>query len=202
VWRACGYENESATYDAPDEYDDRETDLRLATVRTGSGTRAARLDGDQLVLLNAPDVGAILSAEDRDAALVDEQGTVIAVADAKYATLIPRPPKVICVGMNYREHIAEMGREPPDFPTLFAKYSTSLIGANDDIVLPSASMKPDWEAELGVVIGESLRRAGTEEALDGIAGFTVVNDISMRDWQRRTPQSTRSISRFVARSTE
>jgi acylpyruvate hydrolase len=95
---------------------------------------------------------------------------------------------VICVGLNYRAHIAETGREPPEYPTLFAKFADSLLGARDDLVLPSVSERVDWEAELGVIIGRPLYRATADQAAAAIAGYTVVNDVSMRDWQRRTSQ--------------
>ncbi|HWD25119.1 MAG TPA: fumarylacetoacetate hydrolase family protein [Acidimicrobiales bacterium] len=162
--------------------------MRLATVRTGTGTRAARVEGDHLVLLASIDVGAVLGAEDRAFALADEEGTVLTIAEASFATLVPRPSKVFCVGLNYRDHILEMGREIPTDPTLFAKFPSALIGAHDDIVIPSVSDKPDWEVELAIVIGEPIHRATATDAHDAIAGFTVLNDISMRDWQRRTPQ--------------
>jgi acylpyruvate hydrolase len=162
--------------------------VRLATVRTSTGKRAARLEGDHLVLLHAPTVGVVLAALDRDAALGDEDGRTIPVAEASFNTLIPRPSKVLCVGLNYREHILEMGHELPSYPTVFAKFASCLIGANDDIVIPSIVERPDWEVELGIVIGRPVRRADHDEALVAIAGYTVINDISMRDWQRRTPQ--------------
>jgi acylpyruvate hydrolase len=81
-----------------------------------------------------------------------------------------------------------MSREAPSYPALFAKFASGLIGAYDDLVLPSVSHAVDWEAELGVVIGRRTRRATPEQARHAIAGFTVVNDISMRDWQNRTTQ--------------
>jgi acylpyruvate hydrolase len=162
--------------------------MRLATVRIGSATHAARVEGSELVLLRAGDVGAVLAAPDRSAALADEEGTRLPVEGASFATLVTDPPKVLCVGANYFGHIAEMGRQPPEFPTIFAKYTSALIGSHDDIVLPAVSVKPDWEVELGIVIGAPLHRASPEEARAAIAGYTVINDISMRDWQQRTAQ--------------
>ena len=97
-----------------------------------------------------------------------------------------KPDKVFCVGLNYRSHIEEMGNVVPEFPTLFAKFTGALIGANDSIAIPAESEKVDWEVELGVVIGQTVRRATVADARAAIAGYTVVNDISMRDWQRRT----------------
>ena len=99
----------------------------------------------------------------------------------------PVPAKVICCGLNYADHIAETGRETPAYPTLFAKYADTLIGPDDDIVVP-AGCELDWEAELAVVIGTEVRHADREQAADAIAGYAVANDISLRDWQRRTLQ--------------
>jgi acylpyruvate hydrolase len=95
---------------------------------------------------------------------------------------------VLCVGLNYRAHILETGRELPQYPTLFAKFAQTLLGSHDDLVLPSVSDRVDWEVELGVVIGRPIYRASPDEAAAAIAGFTVTNDVSMRDWQSRTLQ--------------
>jgi acylpyruvate hydrolase len=111
------------------------------------------------------------------------------IPDDAWAPVVPAPRKIVCVGVNYREHIREMGREEPDYPTLFTKYPESLVGAGDAIVLPPhASAMVDWEAELAVVIGARVRRADEATAAAAIAGYTVLNDVSMRDWQNRTLQ--------------
>jgi acylpyruvate hydrolase len=109
-----------------------------------------------------------------------------AVETLEYAPVVPSPGKIICVGLNYRTHIAEMGRDLPEYPTLFAKFPEVLIGAQDDLVLPEESDAVDWEAELAVVIGTSVRHADEQTALEAIAGYTIMNDVSMRDWQFRT----------------
>jgi 2-keto-4-pentenoate hydratase/2-oxohepta-3-ene-1,7-dioic acid hydratase in catechol pathway len=83
---------------------------------------------------------------------------------------VPNPDKIICVGLNYRSHILEMGRELPAYPTLVAKFAKALLGAGDDIVLPSASDQADREAELGVAIGTAVRRASAGQAAAAIAG--------------------------------
>jgi acylpyruvate hydrolase len=90
--------------------------------------------------------------------------------------------------LNYRSHILEMGHEPPEFPTLFAKYSRSLIGAYDPIALPAASEKMDYEVELAVIVGREVRNASVDRAAAAIAGYSVLNDVTARDWQRRTQQ--------------
>ncbi|HYB17747.1 MAG TPA: fumarylacetoacetate hydrolase family protein [Streptosporangiaceae bacterium] len=162
--------------------------MRLATIRTEYGTTAARLEGEVLVTLDAADVGELLAVGGEGPGRTWEEKVVIPVAEADFAPVVPRPGKVICVGLNYRAHIAETGRELPEYPTLFAKFADTLLGAQDDLVLPSVSERVDWEVELGVVIGRPLYRATAEQAAAAIAGYTVINDVSMRDWQRRTSQ--------------
>ena len=94
---------------------------------------------------------------------------------------------MICCGLNYGDHIQEMGRELLEYPTLFAKYADTLIGANDPVEV-RGSGRVDWEAELAVVVGSELYQANEEQARAAIAGYTVANDVSMRDWQNRTLQ--------------
>jgi acylpyruvate hydrolase len=160
--------------------------MRLATIRTQYGTTAARLDGDVLIPLEAGDVGELLAAGGERPRR--ERAAPVPVAEADFAPIVPRPDKIICVGLNYRAHILETGRELPEYPTLFAKFADTLLGPRDDLVLPSVSEKVDWEVELGAVIGRPIYRATPAEAATAIAGYTVVNDVSMRDWQRRTLQ--------------
>lgn len=160
--------------------------MRFATIRTDQGTTAARLDGDVLVPLDAADVGEMLAGggpgRPREGARPEP------AAEADFAPVVTRPGKVICVGLNYRAHILETGRELPEYPTLFAKFADTLLGPRDDLVLPSVSDRVDWEVELGVVIGRPVYRATPAQAAAAIAGYTVVNDVSMRDWQARTLQ--------------
>ena len=162
--------------------------MNLATIRTSAGTRAVRIDDGQVIGLDAAEVGELLAEPDwRSFAL--QHGPSSELTDAlDFAPPVLAPEKIICVGLNYRQHITEMGREIPQYPTLFAKFSRALIGAYDDIVLPTTSQAVDWEAELGIVIGAPVRNAGVTEAAEAIAGYTVVNDITMRDWQYRSPE--------------
>ncbi len=161
--------------------------MRLATIRVAGGTRAARVEGETLIPVDATDVGDLLGRQDWEV-IANGSGAALAVADADFAPVVPRPSKVFCVGINYRNHMIEMGHELPEYPTLFAKFANCLIGAHDDLVLPSVSTKVDWEGELGVVVGTRIRRGSTAEGAAAIAGYTVVNDVSMRDWQWRTSQ--------------
>jgi len=160
--------------------------MRLTTIRHEGTTRAARVEGDEFVLLDAVDVGALL----RQGSSGDGDGASIPAAAARRAPLVTHPGKIVCVGVNYRDHIEEMGREVPPAPTYFAKFRHALIGATDDIQLPAADVSThvDWEAELAVVIGQEIRHASASEAMAAIAGFTVFNDVSVRDYQRRTTQ--------------
>ncbi|MCP9948154.1 fumarylacetoacetate hydrolase family protein [Actinomadura madurae] len=162
--------------------------MRLATVRTNEGTRAARVSADGCVLLDAPDVGALLARDDWAGVAASAAEKPRPVDDAAFAPVVPRPGKVLCVGLNYRPHILEMGRDLPEYPTLFAKFPEALIGARDHIQLAPESSAVDWEAELALVIGRPVRRASEDEAARAIAGFTVMNDVSMRDWQFRTKE--------------
>jgi acylpyruvate hydrolase len=160
--------------------------MRLATVRSGTATSAARLDGDTAVLLPAADLAELM--RDPDWRTVAATATGRAVADVTFTAPIVAARKVVCVGLNYRAHIVEMGRELPAVPTLFAKYPEALVGPRDDIVLPPESEAMDWEGELAVVIGATVRRADEETALAAIAGYTVLNDVTARDFQYRTSQ--------------
>ncbi len=164
--------------------------MRLTTVRTTNGTRAGRIEGDRIVLLPWSDVGGLLAEPDWRSAALDagSPGETVAADLAERATLIPYPDKIICLGLNYETHIKEMGREKPEFPTLFAKYRGALIGPRDPIQLPPVSDRMDWEVELGIVIGRAGRFIGEEDALEHVAGYCVVNDITARDWQKRTIQ--------------
>jgi acylpyruvate hydrolase len=167
--------------------------MRLLTLRLGSGdtaaTKAVRQDGETLTEIDGfPDVGELLRAADWESIAKAADGATHALEGADLAAVVPSPGKIICVGHNYRNHIKEMGREIPEHPTLFAKYADSLIGPNDDLALPPESDKVDWEAELAVIIGKKGRRISETDAPDHIAGYAVLNDVSMRDYQFRTLQ--------------
>jgi len=159
--------------------------MRLVTVRrAGGASRAGRVEGDAVVLLDAPDVGALLAAGGDAGA----DGPTVPLSGADLAPVVPRPPKIACVGLNYRTHIAESGLPAPTAPNWFAKFATSLVGPYDPIVLPAASHAVDWEGELAVVIGRPVRHATAAEAFAAIAGFCVLDDVTARDLQFRTDQ--------------
>jgi acylpyruvate hydrolase len=164
--------------------------MELATIRTNSGTRAVRVNADVAVETGHADVGELLRAPYWDDLAITADGARHTIDSLDYAPLILRPDKTICVGLNYKDHIAETGRDAPVAPTLFTKFARTLIGAHDPIELPhqDESVSVDWEAELGIVIGTAVRRASTEQAAAAIAGYTVINDVSVRDFQNRTTQ--------------
>lgn len=163
--------------------------MRLATVRTTTGTSAARVDEREMILLPFDDVRSLIdSGPDWRERAAEYTGESAGLAASEFAPLVPRPEKIICVGANFRSHVEEVGLQLGEHPSLFAKFDRSLIGARDPITIPVASACVDWEVELGVVIGTQARRVAPDDALAIVAGYTIVNDVSMRDWQLRTGQ--------------
>lgn len=163
--------------------------MPLATIRTDTGTSAAVIENDSAHVLAFDDAGEVIRAiaQGQKLSQLRRIGEVD-LATVALAPPVPYPEKIICVGLNFRSHAEEAKLAKPEHPMLFAKYSRSLIGANDDIVIPPESDRCDWEAELAVVIGKPARRVRAADALDVVAGYTLVNDISMRNWQRHTSQ--------------
>src|SRR5262245_26399457 len=146
--------------------------MRLATVRTPTGTRAVLVDGEVAREFDARDVGALLATSE-GAAMLPLTGVELAVDSLDYAPLVPAPRKIFCLGLNYRAHILEMGHEFPDHPTVFAKFPISLCGARDDVWMPAESDAVDCEAELGVMIGRTVWRGLLAHARPSIAAYTV-----------------------------
>ena len=162
--------------------------MRYATVRIDGVSRAAIEEGERLRLLDAGDVGELLR---RGAANVAEIGQV-AKADAEYLAPVTTPGKVICLGLNYLAHLREIygETEVPPYPALFAKFADTLTGPTAEVPIPAEDIAAtvDWEVELVVVVGRELHRASQDEARAAIAGYTIANDVSFRDWQNRTGQ--------------
>ena len=113
---------------------------------------------------------------------------VYALNEVKVEAPVPVPGKIICVGHNYREHILEMGREIPPQPVIFAKFANTVIGPQDDIPFFPVSEQLDYEAEFAFIVGKRARNVSRENALDYVAGYTIANDVTYRDIQRRTIQ--------------
>ena len=166
--------------------------MRLATIATPEGTTAAVVrDGRSVTVEGYDDVGALLragtkgmeaarrSAADNGARPLD---------DALLRRPITTPGAIVCVGLNYRTHILEMGRDLPEHPTLFSKLPRSLTDPYADVPMPKASDKFDFEGELAVVIGTPGRDIAAEDAWSHVAGVTVLNDVTARDLQKRTVQ--------------
>jgi acylpyruvate hydrolase len=155
-------------------------------------TAAVRFEGDTVIeIAGVPDVGVLLADPDWRSVALSAGGREWKLADieqGRWAPVVPAPGKIFCAGLNYREHILEMGRKLPEYPTLFAKYPEALVGAYDDVELPSVSNQVDWEGELAVIIGKRARRVAEDVAGDYIAGYAILNDVSMRDYQHRTLQ--------------
>jgi 2-keto-4-pentenoate hydratase/2-oxohepta-3-ene-1,7-dioic acid hydratase in catechol pathway len=114
----------------------------------------------------------------------------LALADIRLLAPIPRPGKFLGIGLNYADHISETGREKPEYPTFFTKQSTCVIGPGEAIHCPRISEKVDYEGELAFVIGKRCRHVTVEKAHEAIAGYTICNDVTVRDWQQRTPTWT------------
>jgi 2-keto-4-pentenoate hydratase/2-oxohepta-3-ene-1,7-dioic acid hydratase in catechol pathway len=112
----------------------------------------------------------------------------VPVDQAKFLPPIPDPHKIICVGLNYRDHAEETGAPIPKEPVLFSKYATTLVGHGDAIVLPPVSQKVDYEAELVIVVGKKGRHLQADTAAEYVAGYTVGHDVSARDWQLEKDQ--------------
>ena len=115
---------------------------------------------------------------------------LLALGSIRLTAPIPKPPKILCVGLNYRDHAKESKMEIPAVPTIFAKYTNAVIGPGDPIVLSSATEKPDYEAEFAVVIGKRAKGIKRSEWQDYVFGYTIVNDVSARDVQLATSQWT------------
>lgn len=168
--------------------------MRLATIQTPAGPRAAVLQNNEYIDLHAtrPDlplgVRALLAG---GAAMLQSAAQAAARPDAvrhpassaKLLAPIPDPPKVICIGLNYRDHAAEGGAPIPKEPVLFSKFATAIIGPGEAIRLPAVSREVDYEAELVLVVGKKGRRLSAATALDHLAGCTIGHDVSARDWQ-------------------
>jgi acylpyruvate hydrolase len=161
--------------------------VRFASCSIGDRHFAALVDGEVVrPLHDVAEVGAGTPAELlADPPVGDER---VALADVKLRPVVPRPGKVVCMGLNYRAHVDEGVYDVPDYPVLFSKFAETLVAAGDPIVVPPESSAVDYEAELAFVIGRHVRRASGTAALEAVAGYTIANDVTMRDYQYRTHQ--------------
>ena len=169
--------------------------MKLATFRINGEKRIGRVENDILVDLSKADVPREMIAflEAGDAALSKAQnykGQEHQLSQVELCPPIHRPPKILAVGLNYKDHIEETGLATPDFPMFFNKQSTSANGPYGDVHLPKVSDKLDYEGEFGFVIGKRCRHVTRENAHSVIAGYVVCNDVSVRDWQMRSQTFT------------
>ncbi len=174
--------------------------MKLATFTHCGSTRIGVVEGDEVIDLAeaAPELPREMtalfeappSALDRARRAAAETRTRIPLDDVHLEAPIRRPPKILAVGLNYADHVAESGLKAPGHPSIFNKQSTSVTGPYDPVHLPRASQALDYEGELGLVIGKRCRHVPRGRASEVVAGYLVVNDVSVRDWQFHTPTMT------------
>jgi len=172
--------------------------MRLVSYDTGDGARAGVLEGERVVdawaLLGEPHRGGLREliaagrVGDLEGRLGDSGAPSHPLAAVSLLPPIPDPEKIVCVGLNYGKHAAEGRMEPPDSPTFFAKYRNALAAPGATVRLPGNSAKVDYEAEVAFVVGRRAKDVSEAEALDHVAGYTLLNDLSARDLQFSTPQ--------------
>jgi 2-keto-4-pentenoate hydratase/2-oxohepta-3-ene-1,7-dioic acid hydratase in catechol pathway len=167
--------------------------MRLFAFYGEDSLRTGRIEGDEVVVGGGPlDPAGRVDDEFEDAVgwLSTEPMDRLPLHGLEPAPIVVAPGKIVCVGLNYREHAAEGGREAPARPLLFAKFANTIVGDGDPVVRPQGTHALDLEVELGVVVGRTARRVTRVEAMDHVGGYVVVNDISARDWQGN-PQALR-----------
>ena len=167
--------------------------MRLISFYGEQAIRTGRIDGDEVVVGGGRlDPTGRLGDEFEDAIgwVSTDPEVRVPLAGLEPAPIVLVPTKIVCVGLNYRDHAAEGGREAPARPLLFAKFSNAIVGDGDPVVRPEGTHALDLEVELGVIIGRRARRVTRAAAMDHVAGYVVVNDISARDWQGN-PQALR-----------
>jgi 2-keto-4-pentenoate hydratase/2-oxohepta-3-ene-1,7-dioic acid hydratase in catechol pathway len=173
--------------------------MKLATFTHSGTTRIGVVDGDQVVDLSvaAPelprDMLEFLEAGPdamQAAHRAIDNGERIPLAEVRLEAPIARPPKFLAIGLNYADHVAETGLETPEHVMIFNKQSTCVTGPTDPVHVPKVSKVLDYEGELGVVIGKRGRHVSRENAADYIAGYVIVDDVTVRDWQFHTPTWT------------
>ncbi len=168
--------------------------MRLVSYRSDRGVRAGVLEGDRVIdagdaLGDAPSsVRALLETDALGDLEGADGGDGVALAGIELLAPVPDPEKIVCIGINYRDHAAEGRLEPPKVPTFFAKYANALSGDGATVALPASSRKVDYEAEVAFIVGRTARDVDASTALDHVAGYTLLNDLSARDLQFQTPQ--------------
>jgi 2-keto-4-pentenoate hydratase/2-oxohepta-3-ene-1,7-dioic acid hydratase in catechol pathway len=164
--------------------------VRLVTYEHEGAARCGVLDGVAVTPLADPSVRGVLERGRDYWSAPATAGDPVALDDVRLLPPVPDPDKILCIGLNYRDHAEETRMPAPPAPIVFAKFRNSLAGPNDPIVLPEASQAVDYEAELAVVIGQRCRNVAAAGALDYVAGAMAFNDVSARDLQMQTSQWT------------
>ena len=174
--------------------------MRFTTFHLNGQDRLGLIDGDQVIDLNQaqPQVNADLrlalkSGVDLTAAAkaaLASSAARLPMASLQLAPIMPEPGKIICLGLNYFDHAKEGGRDKPEYPWFFLRSASSLLAPNAKAIRPLVSERFDYEAELAVVIGKTVKHATMDNALDAVFGYSCFNDISVRDYQKKTPQWT------------
>jgi 2-keto-4-pentenoate hydratase/2-oxohepta-3-ene-1,7-dioic acid hydratase in catechol pathway len=174
--------------------------MKLCTFHHGGATRIGVITDEGIADLAAAapelpsEMSALLAAGPaalrRAASAASNAKSRLALDSVRLAAPILRPPKFIAIGLNYADHVAEAGIEAPKLPTVFNKQSTCVTGPNDPVWMPRISHVLDYEGELGFVIGQRCRHVPRDRAHEVIAGYLVVNDVTIRDWQLRMPTWT------------
>jgi len=159
--------------------------MRLVSFDSGEGVRAGRLEDGLITPLGDGGVGALLR---RGPLSTDPTGDALPFDRVALLPPVPDPSKIVCIGLNYHAHAAEQGAEAPETPTIFAKFANALVPAGGEVVLPRYSRRVDYEAEVAFVIADRCKDVPESEALAHVAGYTLLNDLSARDYQFKTPQ--------------
>jgi 2-keto-4-pentenoate hydratase/2-oxohepta-3-ene-1,7-dioic acid hydratase in catechol pathway len=164
--------------------------MRLARYEQAGTVATGVVIDDQVADLGPVDPIMLLQAGAKALAAAADGAVRVPLADVRLLAPIPHPPKFLAIGLNYADHIAEAGMQAPEFPVFFNKQTTCVTGPGDPIHVPRVSALVDYEGELGIVIGRRCRHVPASRAHEVIAGYTIVNDVTVRDWQFKAPTMT------------
>jgi len=172
--------------------------MRFITYTQGKEQRLGVVTGNEVIDLNQtqPQISADLRTALRAGqdlagaakAAIASNAKRVPLSSVTLAPVLPEPGKIVCLGLNYYDHAKEGGREKPVYPWFFLRCASSLLAPNAKALRPKVSERLDWEAELAVVIGKTVKHCTMDNALDAVFGYSVFNDISVRDYQKKTPQ--------------
>lgn len=170
--------------------------MKIASLQTGQESFLGVRRGKGYANLNAVDpslprdLGALLRSDPDWKKLADLAERAPLVTEFAYRPLVTDPGKILCLGLNYVDHAAESSHQRPDYPVIFGRYPASFVGHEQPLIRPSLSTHFDYEAELAIVIGKTGKKIAKDRALDHVAGYSLLNDGSIRDYQMKSPQWT------------